>query len=70
MKESKILMTISSIVLRAGLGLGTVYFINIYLDSYGIATKVGMNIATAIISATLGVPGVGLLYGITFYQIL
>lgn len=59
-----------TLFLRGCLGLGCIYFINIYLEGNGIIAQVGLNAITAVTSAALGLPGVGLLYGVTFFQIL
>lgn len=58
------------ILLRACMGMGMIYFVNIYLESQGIPSQVGLNGVSAVTSATLGLPGVGLLYGVTFFQML
>lgn len=57
-------------VLRAILGLGAVYLVNQFLELKGIPVAVGLNLCTLLVSGILGIPGVGLLYGILFYQIL
>lgn len=55
-------------VARAVVGAVLIYFVNQFLISKGIATNVGINPITMATSGTLGVPGVVLLYGITFSQ--
>lgn len=66
----KLLDICTNFVLRGCIGMGLVYFINMYLEGQAINTLVGINTVTAFTAASLGVPGVGLLYGITFFQIL
>lgn len=61
---------IKKFILRGILGLGMVYFVNQALEMNGISVAVGLNLCTLLISGSLGIPGVGLLYGILFYQIL
>ncbi|WP_417168833.1 pro-sigmaK processing inhibitor BofA family protein, partial [[Clostridium] scindens] len=46
------------------------FFVNEFLASKGISAQVGMNPITFLTSGVFGIPGVALLYGITFYQIL
>lgn len=55
-------------VARAVVGAVLIYFVNQFLVSKGIVTNVGINPITMATSGTLGVPGVVLLYGITFSQ--
>lgn len=55
-------------VARAVVGAVLIYFVNQFLISKGIVTNVGINPITMATSGTLGVPGVVLLYGITFSQ--
>ena len=55
-------------IVRAVAGMVLIYFINQFLVSKGIMTNVGINPITMATSGTLGVPGVVLLYGITFSQ--
>lgn len=57
-------------VMRAILGLGVIYMVNHVLESNGISVSVGLNLCSLLVTGTLGIPGVGLLYGILFYQIL
>lgn len=55
---------------RAILGMALIFFVNEFLDMQGVAVKVGLNPITFLTSGILGIPGVALLYGITFFQIL
>lgn len=57
-------------VMRAILGLGVIYMVNHVLEFNGISVSVGLNLCSLLVTGTLGIPGVGLLYGILFYQIL
>lgn len=60
----------TNFILRGCMGMGMIYFINTYLEQHNIMAEVGMNGATAFVTSALGIPGVGLLYGITFFQML
>lgn len=55
---------------RALIGMAIIFFVNYFLDSQGIEASVGMNGVSFLTSGILGVPGVALLYGIVFYNIL
>lgn len=66
----KIIDLCTNFILRACIGMGIVYYINMYLVEQEVSTMVGINMVTAVTTAGLGVPGVGLLYGITFFQML
>ena len=61
---------IATFLLRAFVGSVLIYFVNQFLGSNGITTNVGINPITIATSGTLGVPGVVLLYGITFSKML
>lgn len=56
--------------IRALVGMAIIFFVNYFLDSQGIEASVGMNGVSFLTSGILGVPGVALLYGIVFYNIL
>lgn len=56
--------------IRALIGMAIIFFVNYFLDSQGIEASVGMNGGSFLTSGILGVPGVALLYGIVFYNIL
>ena len=58
------------LAVRGLTGILTVYGINLFLGGQGVAVAVGLNAITFLTSAVLGFPGVALLYGILFYQIL
>lgn len=55
-------------LVRAILGIAVIFFVNQFLVSRGISVRVGMNPVTFLTSGVFGIPGVALLYGITFYQ--
>ncbi len=61
---------IVNFLIRALVGMALVFFVNEFISSRGIEVGVGMNAVTFLTSGTLGIPGVALLYGIVFYQIL
>ena len=57
-------------IIRAALGRAPMFFINSYVIPADSSINVGLNAVSFLTSGTLGVPGVGLLYGIVCYQIL
>ena len=61
---------IVNFLIRGIIGLAIIFFVNEYLDGQGISSGVGMNPVTVLTSGTLGIPGVALLYGITFYPFM
>lgn len=61
---------IVNFLIRALVGMALIFFVNEFLSSRGIDAGVGLNAVTFLTSGTLGIPGVALLYGIIFYQIL
>ncbi len=61
---------IVNFLIRALVGMALVFFVNEFISSRGIDVGVGINAVTFLTSGTLGIPGVALLYGIVFYQIL
>lgn len=69
MPEQKPHLLVNFIV-RAIVGVAIIFFVNEFLSSQGISVQVGMNPATVLTSGILGVPGVALLYGISFFQFL
>ena len=58
------------LLVRGIIGLAVIFFVNEFLYGQGISAVVGINPITFLTSGTLGFPGVALLYGITFYQIM
>ncbi len=69
MKEWGVRIAVNFLI-RAIVGMAIIFFVNEYLDGQGIPACVGMNPVTFLTSGTLGIPGVALLYGITFYQFM
>lgn len=69
MAEKGIRITVNFFV-RIIVGIALVFFVNEFLSSQGISVQVGINPITVLTSGILGVPGVALLYGISFYGIL
>lgn len=61
---------IVNFLVRMMIGAALIFFMNQFLDARGIAAQVGLNPVTFLTSGTMGIPGVALLYGITFYGIL
>ena len=55
---------------RAFVGVCMIFFVNEFLAYRGINVAVGMNLFSFLTSGTLGIPGVCLLYSITWYQFL
>lgn len=51
-------------LVRMILGMALVFFLNQVFDSAGIRLSVGYNPVSAVMTGTLGVPGVLLLYGV------
>ena len=54
---------------RGVIGIALILFVNEFLSLQEISVSDGMNPGTVLTSGILGVPGVGLLYGIRFYGI-
>lgn len=67
MSEQRSHLVVNFLV-RAILGMAMIFFINQFLETKGISYHVGLNPLTFCTSGIFGVPGVALLYGITFYQ--
>lgn len=61
---------IKKFISRGIWGLGAIYIVNQLLQMNGISIALGFNLCTLLIAGSLGIPGVGLLYGILFYQFL
>ena len=60
----------SNFFIRAAVGMALIFFINQYVIPPDSSINVGLNAVSFLTSGTLGIPGVGLLYGIMCYQIL
>ena len=56
--------------IRAVLGMALIFVVNSYIIPADSSINVGLNAVSFLTSGTLGIPGVGLLYGIVCYQIL
>ena len=61
---------ILNFLVRTVLGAIMILLVNDILQKQGFYIYVCLNPVTLLTSGTLGIPGVCLLYGITFYQIL
>lgn len=55
---------------RVVVGIALVFFVNEFMSLQGVPVQAGINPITVLTSGILGVPGVALLYGISFYGIL
>ena len=51
---------------RAALGAAGIAAVNFVLGGFGLAASVGINVLTMAVAAFLGIPGVVMLYGLTF----
>ena len=58
---------IINFLVRAVIGAALIFFVNEFLVSKGINSKVGMNLINLTVSGVFGIPGVILLYGIGLY---
>lgn len=67
---SKAGQIVINFVSRVIIGIGITYLVNQFLENKGISVSVGVNLISLLTSGFLGAPGVGLLYGILFYQFL
>ncbi len=66
----KCMSAVINFFIRAVVGMALIFFINQYVIPPDSSINVGLNPVTFLTSGTLGIPGVGLLYGIVCYQIL
>lgn len=66
----KIGAVVINFFIRAVIGMALIFFINQYVIPADSSINVGLNPISFLTSGTLGIPGVGLLYGIMCYQIL
>lgn len=57
-------------IVRSVVGMCIIFLLNEFLAERGYEVMVGINALSFLTSGILGVPGIGLLYGISFYQIL
>ena len=51
---------------RAVIGIAGIAAINFALSGFGLTAAVGINILTMAVAAFLGIPGIVMLYGLTF----
>ena len=68
--QNKAVSAVLNFFIRAIVGMALIFFINQYVLPDDSSINVGLNAVSFLTSGTLGIPGVCLLYGITFYQIL
>lgn len=61
---------ILNFLVRSVLGTMGIYLINMILGQLGVAVSVGINAISVLTVGTLGTGGIGLLYGIVFYNLL
>ena len=57
-------------IVRAILGMGIIFFVNLFLAQREIAMQVGFNAVSLLTTGFLGLPGVALLYGVVALPIL
>ena len=57
-------------LIRVILGMGLIFLANQFFLQKGIDVKVGFNAISVLVSGTLGLPGVAMLYGIAAIPIL
>ncbi|HIX63632.1 MAG TPA: pro-sigmaK processing inhibitor BofA family protein [Candidatus Mediterraneibacter colneyensis] len=68
--RKKIAGVVINFFIRAVVGMALIFFINQYVIPPDSSINVGLNAVSFLTSGTLGIPGVGLLYGIMCYKIL
>ena len=68
--ENKFASAVINFMVRAAVGMALIFFINNYVLPSDSSINVGLNAVSFLTSGSLGIPGVGLLYGIMWYQIL
>lgn len=66
----KLAAAVINFFIRAAIGMALIFFINEYVIPPESSINVGLNAVSFLTSGTLGIPGVGLLYGIMCYRIL
>ena len=62
----KVTSEVLSILIRGLLGILAIILINDILFRNGISSRVGVNETNAVVCSVLGVPGIALLYGISY----
>ena len=68
--ENKFASAVINFMVRAAVGMALIFFINNYVLPSESSINVGLNAVSFLISGSLGIPGVGLLYGIVCYRML
>ena len=68
--QNKAVSAVLNFFIRAIVGMALIFFINQYVLPDDSSINVGLNAVSPLTSGTLGIPGVCLLYGIMWYQIL
>ena len=68
--RNKAVSAVINFFIRAVVGMALIFFINQYVLPDDSSINVGLNAVSFLTSGSLGIPGVGLLYGIMWYQIL
>ena len=68
--QNKAVSAVINFFIRAVVGMALIFFINQYVLPDDSSINVGLNAVSFLTSGSLGIPGVGLLYGIVCYQIL
>lgn len=68
--QNKAVSAVINFFIRAVIGMALIFFINQYVLPDDSSINVGLNAVSFLTSGSLGIPGVGLLYGIMWYQIL
>ena len=58
------------VFIRAAIGMAAIFVINSYVIPADSSINVGLNAGSFLTSGTLGISGVGLLYGVVCCQIL
>ena len=66
----KLTSAVINFFIRAAVGIALIFFSNQYVIPPDSSINVGLNPVSFLTSGALGIPGVGLLYGIVCYQIL
>ena len=61
---------IINFLIRAVLGLALIFFINQFLEGQSIPAFVGLNLISFLAAGFLGIPGIGLMYGMVFFMLL
>lgn len=68
--QNKAVSAVINFFIRAVVGMALIFFINQYVLPDDSSINVGLNAVSFLTSGSLGILGVGLLYGIMWYQIL